>query len=82
MSMMKENEGNYHQAAETSSSKLEVYLRFRPMNRLEISKRSRCCVEFDSPDSKTGFINGLTVDSPLEGEFDFSFNRVSTNNCD
>lgn len=51
-------------------SRIRVYLRLRPMNKLEESKRSKDCVEMhDNP--KT-----LTVDSPLQGTFDFSFDMV------
>ncbi len=57
------------------SEQLEVYLRFRPMNKLEISRRSRSCVQFHSSDGEDG-IASLTVDSPLEGEYDFSFDKV------
>lgn len=60
------------------SSKMQVYLRFRPMNKLEVSKRSRNCVYFQedggSNDAKSN--TKVTIDSPMEGEFDFSFDKV------
>lgn len=61
------------------SSKSAVYLRFRPMNKLEISKRSKKCVNLHSSSDDNNDIDRLTeltVDSPLEGEFDFSFDKV------
>jgi hypothetical protein len=48
-----------------------VCLRLRPMNKLEASRRSKNCVEVH----RSG--TGLTIDSPLDGEFNFSFDRVS-----
>jgi hypothetical protein len=52
----------------------EVFLRLRPMNELERSKRSRNCVQIhETEDGK----NAITVDSPQEGEFDFAFEKVS-----
>ena len=62
-------------ADSSDGSDFEVYLRFRPMNKLEISRRSRSCVQFHSTDGDG--IASLTVDSPLEGEYDFSFDKVS-----
>eukprot|EP00978_Attheya_sp_CCMP212_P044848 scaffold324807_cov94-Attheya_sp.AAC.1 len=50
-----------------------VCLRLRPMNKLEASRRSKNCVEVH----RSG--TGLTIDSPLDGEFNFSFDRVSFN---
>eukprot|EP00550_Attheya_septentrionalis_P005913 CAMPEP_0198290056 /NCGR_PEP_ID=MMETSP1449-20131203/8041_1 /TAXON_ID=420275 /ORGANISM="Attheya septentrionalis, Strain CCMP2084" /LENGTH=1226 /DNA_ID=CAMNT_0043988485 /DNA_START=89 /DNA_END=3769 /DNA_ORIENTATION=- len=47
-----------------------VCLRLRPMNKLEASRRSKNCVEVH----RSG--TGLTIDSPLDGEFNFSFDRV------
>lgn len=58
-----------------TSQNIRVCLRFRPMNMLEINRRSRNCVEVHPPG-----IYGhteLTVDSPLEGEYDFNFDQVS-----
>lgn len=62
-----------------SSSKMEVYLRIRPMNKLEKSKRSKNCVRYHTLESDKGhdIVPRLTVDSPSDGEFDFSFDKVS-----
>ena len=66
------------------SSEVQVYLRFRPMNKLEISRRSRCCVKVHSPNEDEAQdendLASVTVDSPLEGEFDFSFDKVRKSN--
>jgi len=53
---------------------IRVCLRFRPMNMLEKNRRSRNCVEVHPP----GIYGSteLTVDSPLEGEYDFNFDQV------
>ena len=63
------------------SGDIQVCLRFRKMNKFEVSKRSRNCVEIYPPGiyGTTDF----TVDSPLEGEYDFSFDQVSSihNEC-
>jgi hypothetical protein len=49
---------------------INVYLRFRPMNKLEASKRSKDCIELhDNPEI-------VTVDSPLQGLYDFTFDMV------
>jgi len=49
---------------------VRVCLRLRPMSKLETSRRSRCCVEVH--DGSTSF----TVDSPLDGEYDFNYDQV------
>jgi hypothetical protein len=50
---------------------VKVYLRLRPINKLESSKRSKDCIELhDNPKI-------VTVDSPLQGLFDFTFDMVS-----
>jgi len=56
------------------SKNIRVFLRLRPMNKLELSRRSRNCVEVYPP----GIYGSteLTVDSPLEGEYDFNFDQV------
>mmetsp|Transcript_18969 Transcript_18969/g.29213 ORF Transcript_18969/g.29213 Transcript_18969/m.29213 type:complete len:1455 (+) Transcript_18969:91-4455(+) len=54
--------------------RIKVYLRLRPMNKLEASRRSKHCVEIHTDED--GPPTEMTVDSPLEGEFDFSFDRV------
>mmetsp|Transcript_8266 Transcript_8266/g.10488 ORF Transcript_8266/g.10488 Transcript_8266/m.10488 type:complete len:1144 (+) Transcript_8266:213-3644(+) len=56
-------------------SDIPVYIRFRPMNKLEISRRSRNCVTYHST-SGDDVTRDLTVDSPMEGEYDFSFDKV------
>jgi hypothetical protein len=49
---------------------VKVYLRFRPMDKLETSKRSKDCIHLhDNPKI-------VTVDSPLQGVYDFSFDAV------
>jgi hypothetical protein len=51
-------------------SQVKVYLRLRPMDRLETSKRSKDCIELhDNPKI-------ITVDSPLLGCYDFTFDQV------
>lgn len=79
------DEGNTNDDAD-----VKVYVRFRPMNKLEISRRSQTCVEFptnnnneefgveekDSNDGDVG-LTSLIVDSPLEGEFQFQFDKVN-----
>ena len=68
-----------HKAQEDDHSvekaNIEVYFRLRPMNKLELSRRSRHCVEISSSDSREN--DRVTIDSPLDGTFDFDFDRVS-----
>ena len=54
-------------------SSIQVYLRLRPMSKLETSRRSRSCIELEE-DNKQFF-----VDSPLDGEYDFCYDKVSLN---
>jgi hypothetical protein len=49
---------------------IRVGLRLRPLNKLEASRRSRCCI--DIQEGSTDF----TVDSPLDGEYDFHYDKV------
>jgi hypothetical protein len=57
-------------SAATQQERVKVYLRLRPMNKLEISKRSKDCIELtDNPTL-------VTVDSPLLGTFDYTFDQV------
>ena len=49
---------------------IRVCLRLRPLNKLEASRRSRCCIEVQ--EGCTDF----TVDSPLDGEYDFHYDKV------
>ena len=51
-------------------TKAKVFVRFRRMNKLEASKRSKDCVELHDDPTK------VTVDSPLQGIFDFTFDSV------
>lgn len=74
-----QKDDNYLNIAQSDNDKMKdkrihVYLRLRPMNKLEASRRSRDCIEVHN-DNQT-----LTVDSPLEGEYEFSFDRVSFKN--
>ena len=57
---------------EEVNENMKVFLRLRPMNKLETSRRSKNCVDLPEDDPRC-----LTVDSPLEGEYDFFFDRVS-----
>jgi hypothetical protein len=58
------------QSSDDDSSQVKVYLRLRPMDKLETSKRSKDCIELhDNPKI-------ITVDSPLLGCFDFTFDQV------
>ena len=53
------------------SEDVKVFLRLRPMDKLETSKRSKDCIELhDNPKI-------VTVDSPLLGVYDFTFDQVS-----
>lgn len=49
---------------------VRVFLRISPLNSFEVSRRSRNCLTVHSDKMST------TVDSPLEGEHDFSFDQV------
>lgn len=53
-----------------SDNRVQVCLRLRPMNKFETSRRSKNCVELH--DDRV-----ISVDSPLEGEYDFTLDRVS-----
>jgi hypothetical protein len=49
---------------------IKVFLRLRPKNKLEAMKRSKDCIHLhENP-------NDITVESPLLGEFQFSFDQV------
>ena len=52
----------------------KVYVRLRPMNKLEISRRSKDCVELDDVNPKIA-----TIDSPHHGELHYSFDMVRSN---
>lgn len=53
---------------------VKVYLRFRPMDKLETSKRSKDCIELHTNPQI------VTVDSPLQGVYDFTFDMVGRHN--
>lgn len=63
----------HHDDSDSSSSTpeaIKVYLRLRPKNKLEAMKRSKDCIELhDNP-------KVITVDSPLLGEHEFSFDQA------
>jgi hypothetical protein len=52
---------------------MRVFLRLRPINKLEQSRRSKNCIELHEDPTL------VTVDSPLEGEYDYTFDHVSIN---
>lgn len=57
--------------AAVSEEPIRVGLRLRPLNKLEASRRSRCCIEVQEGSSD------FTVDSPLDGEYDFHYDKVT-----
>lgn len=59
------------QQQEQMQENVKVYLRLRPMDKLETAKRSKDCIELHENPKL------ITVDSPLMGTFDFSFDQVS-----
>ena len=66
----------------TQLERIRVCLRLRPVNKLEESRRSKNCLTTgnNSGDYYGGDAGGgekVLVDSPLEGEFDFEFDKVS-----
>lgn len=59
----------------SSSSKelgehVKVYLRLRPMDKFETAKRSKDCTQLHENPKL------VTVDSPLQGNFDYTFDQV------
>ena len=61
---------------------MRVYLHVRPLDRYEVSRRSRHCIQVH-PDDMNGTTR-VTIDSPYEGPYDFSFDQVGHNmylNC-
>lgn len=53
-----------------NSAHVKVFLRLRPMDKLETSKRSKDCIELhENP-------RLITVESPILGAFDFNFDQV------
>ena len=69
--MSSDEENSDDGTAEVFREDMRVFLRLRPMNKLEQSRRSKNCVELHEDTTV------LTVDSPLEGEYDFVFDHVS-----
>jgi len=63
------------QEREENESPMRVYLRIRPLNKYEISRRSKHCMQV-YPDDMNGTTTRVTVDSPYEGQYDFSFDQV------
>ena len=61
---MNQNNGNMIE------SPIRVYARLRSINKLEASRRSRNCVDVHTDDTV------ITVDSPVDGEFDYEFDKV------
>lgn len=58
--------------------RIRVCLRIRPINKLEQSRRSRSCMTVPTDDADgNGLGSAISVDSPLEGEFKFMFDKVS-----
>lgn len=55
----------------TKETPINVYLRLRPMTKLETSRRSRSCIEIHKGNKD------FTLDSPQDGEYDFQFDHVS-----
>lgn len=58
-------------SGKVSRENIKVYVRLRPINKQEKAKRSKDCIEFH--DNCPGKI---TVESPLNGSFDFQFDGV------
>jgi len=65
-----ENDPWEEPAEEIDQDPIKVCLRLRPMTKLERNRRSRSCIEAHEGDGQ------FTVDSPLDGEYDFSFDHV------
>ena len=53
---------------------ISVFLNIRPMNKLELSRRSKHCITIHS--SNDNRKNEITVDSHLDGKHEFSFDEV------
>jgi len=80
-----------HNLSTTSKrDNIKVYVRLRPMNKQEKAKRSKDCIEFHDGNASSGLGSGagagggnggtgggrITVESPLQGSFDFQFDGV------
>ena len=70
-STMSVSESEYSSEEEEFRDDMRVFLRLRPINKLEQSRRSKNCIELHEDPTL------ITVDSPLEGEYDFTFDHVS-----
>lgn len=66
-----DDDGSFEDEQEEVNENMRVFLRLRPMNKRETSRRSKNCVELDDDDHRC-----ISVDSPLEGEFTFRFDHV------
>ena len=58
----------------SGGEKINVFLRLRPMNKVELSSRSKRCIEVH--EQENGLKQEITVHSQLDGEHDFSFNQI------
>jgi hypothetical protein len=65
-----ENDTIHEDDDDARRRRVHLYLRLRPISKLEASKRSKDCIELHD-DPKI-----LTVDSPLQGSFNFTFDMV------
>lgn len=65
----------YSSEEEEFRDDMRVFLRLRPINKLEQSRRSKNCIELHEDPTL------ITVDSPLEGEYDFTFDHVRRAIC-
>jgi hypothetical protein len=67
------DEGDWDASLEdlTKEGPIKVFLRLRPMTKLETSRRSRSCIEIHKGH------RDFTLDSPQDGEYDFQFDYVS-----
>ena len=61
----KDSEGNQ------SQENIRVGLRLRPMNKLEISRRSQSCIQINESDSAV-----ISIDSPLDGMLEYKYDQV------
>lgn len=58
----------------SGGEKINVFLRLRPMTKLELSSRSKRCIEVH--EQENGLKQEITVHSQLDGEHDFSFSQI------
>jgi hypothetical protein len=65
------NNNNGGNKSNNDNNNVKVYVRLRPMDKLEMSRRSKDCIELDDVNPKI-----VTVDSPHHGVRDFSFDMV------